>query len=265
MRASATFQGGIIYLKLIGVKKLEKLVDKLFKKLGGSGSPVRSPTKLDSFDILKRARDTDRLVDLRTRAAGPGSRLVRRSWSNSHESLSMVKDLLAEMAEEERGKFEKRCKLLFERLRRRRCLIILDNCDDLLENAKFDVRDFVGSLLDTTKGCRVLLTARTNLGGLPGFGETLHQLAPLKRLDSAKLFVRLSPHYHTASHLLPAGSGQKILRALAASDVVAKLGGIPGVICKRAYSISEEEWFDIIESAKRTAGFAQDPLELMNK
>ena len=172
------FQGGIIYLKLIGVKKLDKLVDKLLKKLGGSGSPVRSPTKLDSFDILKRARDTDRLVDLRTRAAGPGSRLVRRSWSNSHESLSMVKDLLAEMAEEERGKFEKRCKLLFERLRRRRCLIILDNCDDLLENAKFDVRDFVGSLLDTTKGCRVLLTARTNLGGFLVLGRHCTSLHP---------------------------------------------------------------------------------------
>lgn len=88
-------------------------------------------------------------------------------------------------------------------LSRRRVLIVLDHCDAVQSDVAF--RNFVGQLLDQTKAVKILLTSRRTIMGLPGFPSQAHALRPMKWLEAARLFLRLSPHYrHWKTRQAPA-------------------------------------------------------------
>ncbi|HEY4610611.1 MAG TPA: BTAD domain-containing putative transcriptional regulator [Ilumatobacteraceae bacterium] len=72
---------------------------------------------------------------------------------------------------------------LYERLRDGTALIILDNCEHVVDAAA----DLAGRLLDAASGLRVLCTSQVPLGI---DGETLFELAPLALSDAAELFTR---------------------------------------------------------------------------
>ncbi|MEU3693560.1 BTAD domain-containing putative transcriptional regulator [Streptomyces narbonensis] len=89
-------------------------------------------------------------------------------------------------------------------LRDRRVLLVLDNCEHVIEPAA----ELAASLLRTAPGVRVLATSRESLR-LPG--ETVYAVAPLGPGDAARLFteraVAAAPDY--AADLAPGGdSGQ---------------------------------------------------------
>eukprot|EP00936_MAST-01D_sp_MAST-1D-sp1_P000986 g986.t1 len=84
---------------------------------------------------------------------------------------------------------------LIQCLRHRRCLLVWDNCDGVLQDPLYKFT--VGELLDQTKGVRLLITSTSPVGGVPGFGENLLQLGPLNVRDSARLLTRLCQHCRT--------------------------------------------------------------------
>ena len=67
-------------------------------------------------------------------------------------------------------------------LRHRRALLVLDNCEHVIDAAA----ELTGSLLRTAPGVRVLATSRESLR-LPG--ETVYAVAPLEPDDAARLFT----------------------------------------------------------------------------
>ncbi|MGW4895834.1 AfsR/SARP family transcriptional regulator [Kitasatospora sp. NPDC004240] len=72
--------------------------------------------------------------------------------------------------------------LLAAALRDRRTLLVLDNCEHVIEAAA----DLTAALLDAAPGLRVLATSRESLR-LPG--EAVHPVAPLEPADAARLFA----------------------------------------------------------------------------
>ncbi|MFE1908305.1 BTAD domain-containing putative transcriptional regulator [Streptomyces gardneri] len=72
--------------------------------------------------------------------------------------------------------------VLHDALRDRRVLLVLDNCEHVIEPAA----ELTGSLLRTAPGVRVLATSRESLR-LPG--ETVYAVAPLEADDAARLFT----------------------------------------------------------------------------
>ncbi|CUM36090.1 Signal transduction response regulator / Tetratricopeptide repeat-containing protein [Streptomyces venezuelae] len=72
--------------------------------------------------------------------------------------------------------------VLHDALRDRRVLLVLDNCEHVIEPAA----ELTGSLLRTAPGVRVLVTSRESLR-LPG--ETVYAVAPLEPDDAARLFT----------------------------------------------------------------------------
>ncbi|MFE7549897.1 BTAD domain-containing putative transcriptional regulator [Streptomyces gardneri] len=72
--------------------------------------------------------------------------------------------------------------VLHDALRDRRVLVVLDNCEHVIEPAA----ELTGSLLRAAPGVRVLATSRESLR-LPG--ETVYAVAPLEPDDAARLFT----------------------------------------------------------------------------
>ena len=83
---------------------------------------------------------------------------------------------------------------LFKVLHDRKCLIILDNCEDPLHHMPSEFRKFLANLLQGAEDVKLLLTSRHALGaGIPGVTEKIHHLRQLDPLSAERLFVRLAP------------------------------------------------------------------------
>jgi hypothetical protein len=123
---------------------------------------------------------------------------------------------------------------LFARLRPRRCLLVLDNCEDPLHYAAKDFRRFLAQLLQHAGEAKLLLTSRHALGGgLPGVTEKVH---PLRRLDpysAARLFLALAPRDLKLSELGTADPHLAIDR-LSQHPVLEFLAGHPHAIALTA-------------------------------
>jgi hypothetical protein len=162
-----------------------------------------------------------------------------------------------------------RAERLFEVLRARRFLLVLDHVDELIGSAKF--RHFVASLLDETKGARVLLTVADPPQGhvlLPGYNVTVLAVPPLAARDAAQLFVRLCPHAqtlqlpqriaehqaqqqrqlqrHSAMQLpgLPApllAHGYDLLDALGNCKAMSATQAVPSYVCELAFAITLDD------------------------
>jgi len=91
---------------------------------------------------------------------------------------------------------------LFKMLRKMRCLIILDNCEDPLHHLPSEFRKFLSNLLRESEDAKLLLTSRHSLGaGIQGAAEKIHHLRQLDPLSAARLFIRLAPRKLKESEL----------------------------------------------------------------
>ena len=72
---------------------------------------------------------------------------------------------------------------LFERLKSSAALVILDNCEHVIDEAA----DLAARLLDAAPRLRILCTSQVPLGV---DGETVFELAPLALSDAIELFTR---------------------------------------------------------------------------
>ncbi|MDV5143012.1 BTAD domain-containing putative transcriptional regulator [Streptomyces sp. SBC-4] len=111
-------------------------------------------------------------------------------------------------------------------LRDRRVLLVLDNCEHVIEPAA----ELAGSLLRSAPGVRVLATSRESLR-LPG--ETVYAVAPLEPDDAARLFteraVAAAPDFAPGSDSgMAAGSDDESGEVRdAVAEICRRLDGLP--------------------------------------
>jgi predicted ATPase/DNA-binding SARP family transcriptional activator len=101
---------------------------------------------------------------------------------------------------------------LFERLKSAETLIILDNCEHIVDA----VADLVPRLLDAAPGLSIVCTSQVPLDV---DGETLFELAPLTLQDSVELFTRRAAAQRTGAHVGEVGD--------AVHDLCRSLDGLP--------------------------------------
>jgi len=119
---------------------------------------------------------------------------------------------------------------LFAALSKKRCLLVLDNCEDPLHHISGGFRKFITELLQQADGAKLLLTSRHALGGgISGAAEKVHHLRQLDRGSAARLFVKLAPR-----DLKPSEVGtddpSKVLRKLMDHSILDFLSGHPHAI-----------------------------------
>ena len=140
---------------------------------------------------------------------------------------------------------------LIQCLRHRRCLLVWDNCDGVLEDPLFKFT--VGELLDQTKGVRLLITSTSPVGGVPGFGENLLQLGPLNVRDSARLLTRLCQHCRTPTER------RRVQAALLESEVRRATAAIhldAGAAVNQGAGVNAEAQRDHVRMLQRTRSAA---------
>jgi hypothetical protein len=231
------FGDGVAFIRVGEVDRVDRLVDAL------CGVLRQNPVGSDSTTSPLQS----------AHGGGSSSNNNNNDISNSSNAASTASD-------------EFKLKYVCQALRNRKCLLLLDNVDALVD-AQFErLRHVLGRLLDQTKAVRVMLTTcRPNgVGGLPGFPEAVHHIQPLKPHDAAKLFVRLSPHNHQLgdSEFVPVGmdAGDNLddpgalrfdlLHVIADAPEVAKLNGFPRQIAEFAYQQPKDDYIRIVQESR---------------
>ncbi len=118
---------------------------------------------------------------------------------------------------------------LFERLKSSTALVILDNCEHVIDEAA----DLAARLLDTAPRLRILCTSQVPLGV---DGETVFELAPLALSDAVALFTRRASARRTNQLV---GAADEVIQELCRS-----LDGLPLAIelaAARTKTLSIEE------------------------
>ena len=127
---------------------------------------------------------------------------------------------------------------LLRLLRDKRLLLIIDNCEDPLNNFGKDFRAFLGALLAASPHIKLLLTSRQPVGALR---DTPEQTLPVRRLDgmaALDLFLDRAPEPRR-SELAEAYSTLNRRERLARSPLFTFLSGHPNALCIVAGALSE--------------------------
>lgn len=128
---------------------------------------------------------------------------------------------------------------LFNALRSRRALLVLDNCEDGLNRGGMPFRRFIAALLGAAKDTKILATSRQPFGAMPGVTETLHDLHRLDPIDAARLFLMRAPRELTISEV-GAALPRLGLRSLAGHPVLRFLAGHPLAIALAAPLLADK-------------------------
>ena len=113
---------------------------------------------------------------------------------------------------------------LFDALKTKRCVVVLDHCDDVMHCVDF--RNCLGRLLDHTRNLKLILTARVAVGSLPGFTEDDINMRRLLPGDAMNLLLKLSPD---ADLSLRGSNRDRALHHMQTHPVLSKLDlGWPG-------------------------------------
>jgi len=136
-------------------------------------------------------------------------------------------------------------------LAKRRCVLVLDHIDSIVDESFDELRFFLGHLLDRTKGVRLLIATRRTLAfSIPGHDDITHLLKPLSFLDSARLFLKCCPHYHNDLHARPrqgAPLPDNFVYGLARHPICADMGGLAKTVVQKASTLTYDEWTEIVE------------------
>ena len=151
---------------------------------------------------------------------------------------------------------------LFKVLHNKRCLIVLDNCEDPLHHMPSEFRKFLTNLLRGAEEAKLLLTSRHALGaGIPGVAEKIHHLRQLDPSSAAYLFVRSAPRKLKDSEL----------RALEGHPIFSLLSGHPHAIALSTALLMDkslDQLYDLLKSQKVDAlvdpGTPVDELDATN-
>jgi len=119
------------------------------------------------------------------------------------------------------------------------CLLVMDNCEDILRVNANQFRSFLSELLQNSRHIKVLLTSRESLGGgLQGLSEQIYVLHQLEPLDAARLFIALArpltPSEFGVSHI------DQIPETLAKHPILGFLSGHPQAISLAAPLLEEQ-------------------------
>jgi hypothetical protein len=113
---------------------------------------------------------------------------------------------------------------LFDALKTKRCVVVLDHCDDVMKCVDF--RNCLGRLLDHTRNLKLVLTTRRPVGSLPGFTEDDINLRRLLPGDAMNLLLKLCPD---ADLSLRGSNRERALHHMQTHPVLSKLDlGWPG-------------------------------------
>ena len=143
------------------------------------------------------------------------------------DSEAMIRAISHAVGLTERHGSEKRSSndtRLFDALKTKRCVVVLDHCDDVMHCVDF--RNTLGRLLDHTRNLKLILTARVAVGSLPGFTEDTINLRRLLPGDAMNLLLKLSPD---ADLSLRGSERDRALHLMQTHPVLSKLDlGWPG-------------------------------------
>lgn len=205
------FPGGVYFVKLKGHRRAEAVRGTIVRSLAGGGFGRHTMR----YGAGVAAGGDDARGGLRSDDDDTGDGAARR-----HEVGTIVSDPYAS--------FEAQSQL-FRQLQRRRALLILDHCDEAMED--HGLKYFLGQLLDDTKAVKIVVTCRRPLGGVPGFGEAVHPIQPLAIRDAAHLLGRL------CRHMGGGALGNTGISEATARNVAAAVHGVPGRIVSAAVKI----------------------------
>ena len=141
---------------------------------------------------------------------------------------------------------------LFKVLHDRKCLIILDNCEDPLHHLPGEFRKFLANLLRGAEDVKLLLTSRHALGAvISGAAEKVHHLRQLDSSSGMYLFIKLAPRKMNDSEL----------SALKSHPILRLLSGHPHAIALTAPLLQDKtlnQLYGLLKSQKIDALVVQD-------
>ena len=150
---------------------------------------------------------------------------------------------------------------LLETLSHSRCLIALDNIDDLLSADRKLTCQLLSRLLSSAPHIRLLVSSRTNIGaGIAGFDEGVVELAPLSLIDSCKMFMWFASGHLDYSEL-NASNEETALYALLEHELILSFAGLPLAIILCASQLEFRSLYEMTTSFKQLGAKAiKDPL-----